>query len=302
MDFSNNYELTARYINAIRYLSSVRSAKRRSYKLKTVKFDRLRKISSPAALVLTAELSKWDDRIRNQLKPEVSDWAPEVVNFFNELGYFDLFADKPELKCQNTSNLKLVKYIKGSCGDSSKMRDLRDAVKDMVGKDIDKWMFLRSGLDEAITNVSHHAYPNSEFMCAADKAWYVTGAYDAQKNELKIIFYDQGIGIPKSLPASEISEKVYAFIEKLGLSTKIHSTLIKGAVELDRTSTGESDRGKGLQDLLEFIKQRQEGYLSIFSLKGLYKYSISGGKASTKTENFKTSIPGTVIIWNVQLL
>ncbi|MGC6744878.1 hypothetical protein ACP0HM_10080 [Escherichia coli] len=49
--------------------------------------------------------------------------------------------------------------------------------------------------------------------------------------------------------------------------------MLKAAVEIKRSSTGEEDRGKGLQDLLEFIKQRGEGYLSIMSGKGLYKYS-----------------------------
>lgn len=41
-----------------------------------------------------------------------------------------------------------------------------------------------------------------------------------------------------------------------------------------RTRTGDSDRGKGLLDLMEFIRQRGEGYLSIISLKGLFKLEI----------------------------
>lgn len=64
------------------------------------------------------------------------------------------------------------------------------------------------------------------------------------------------------------------YLSKLPLAErKRDEQLLKAAVEIKRSSTGEEDRGKGLQDLLEFIKQRGEGYLSIMSGKGLYKYS-----------------------------
>lgn len=72
-------------------------------------------------------------------------------------------------------------------------------------------------------------------------------------------------------------------------------------MELDRTSTKKSDRGKGLQDMLEFIRQRGDGYLSILSLRGLYKLSVSNGKEVVKSEHFDNPIYGTLIIWCVTL-
>jgi hypothetical protein len=304
MNFSDHYEESMMYIIAIRKLVNRKFLPNKAYKLMSVNFDSLRNISTSTALVLTAELSRWDDAIRQNLTPKVEGWSPDIVQQLKSLGFFDLFKRSPGV-CEeslNNTNLQLVKYIKGQCKDKSKTRVLKDSIQEIVGDKISKWTFLHSGLTEAITNVSHHAYPDTIEMNGNDKNWYLTGSYNKTTSELKIAFYDQGIGIPRSLPASEVWEKVLKYMSKLSRDErKLHTTLLKAAVQLDRTSTLENDRGKGLPDLLEFIKQRADGYLSIISLKGLYKYTISNGKEYVKTEPFNHELPGTLIIWSVRL-
>jgi hypothetical protein len=233
----------------------------------------------------------------------LKQWDKQIVQQLWELGFFDLFQQSPPIHLpENDHSLRLVKYIKGQCRDKSKTIKLKESIHELVGETILKWTFLHSGLTEAITNVSHHAYPDSLQINGADKNWYLTGSFNKNSGELKIAFYDQGIGIPKSLPASEVWEKVVQFLTKFSLDEKrLHSTLLKAAVQLDRTSTAESDRGKGLPDLLEFINQRKDGYLSIISLKGLYKYTISNGSENIKSKALKNELPGTLIIWSVIL-
>ena len=308
MNFNDKYELTSMHIAAIRKLAENNSAPNKAYKLASVNFDNLKKISTSAALVLTAELSKWDDVIRNRLRPDIDNWDCDILRQFTEIGFFDLFSnnassDLPESdESCSASGLSLVKYIKGRCGDKAKTRVLKNEIRDIVEDNILKWTFLDCGLSEAITNVSHHAYPEDYNYSENDKYWYLTGAYNNKSHELKIVFYDQGIGIPKSLPSSNIWEKVLLWLSKYPMfDRRRDEVLLRAAVELDRTSTFESDRGKGLQDLLEFIKQRGDGYLSILSLKGLFKYAISDGKVAIKTENFEQPIYGTLIIWSVTL-
>lgn len=306
MNFSTDYETTARYIKAIRNLPKGSAAPTHFYRLKSVEFRRLKRISTSAALLLTAELSKWDDRVRNNLRPNVKNWSPKIFRQFYDLGFFNLFSkppkDKPKSFETDSSPLRLVKYIKGRTGESSRTRMLRTELEAIIGDDIEKWTFLRGGLDEAITNVSHHAYPRDSGFNDHDRFWYLCGSFNQDTNQLKIVFYDQGIGIPASLPASEVWERVLKFLSRLeAAARRKDETLLKAAVELDRTSTRESDRGKGLQDFLEFIKQRGEGYLSILSLRGLYKMTVSGGTPSVKTEHFETPILGTLIIWNATL-
>jgi hypothetical protein len=307
MNFSSDYELTALYLMAIRRLATKAPSRRRLH-LGSVNFEGLRDISTSAALVLTAELSKWEDTIRAKLKPQISRWDPFILAKFHDLGFFELFnisvLDGYENKSEYTQESKVVKYIKGHTGDLAKTRFLKDQIRLIVGEEVNKWVFLNTGLSEAITNVTHHAYPiddNGSFA-AKDKTWYLTGSFNASSKELKVVFYDQGIGIPKSLPASDVWERALKYLAKFSLlEQKRDSTMLKAAVELSRTSTGEADRGKGLQDLLEFVKQRGDGYLSIISHRGLYKYTVSGGASTVKSGHFGNPIRGTLIIWQTTL-
>jgi len=77
MNLSSHYDESMRYINAIRALSK-KPRSRRYYRLASVKFDSLKEISSSAALLLTSELSRWDDSIRNNLTPQTQNWDPII--------------------------------------------------------------------------------------------------------------------------------------------------------------------------------------------------------------------------------
>ena len=302
MNFSDQYEITAVYISAIRKLTDHSNT---IYKLMSVNFDGLREISTSAALVLTAELSKWNDREKQPLRPVTDGWDADIFIRLYELGFFNLFrnhdiTDDPS--SDETEDIRFVKYIKGRSGDGEKTRHLKDEIFRLVDDVVSKWTFLYSGLTEAITNVSHHAYPDSYAGRDSDKNWYLSGSYQKSTNELKIVFYDQGIGIPESLPVSAIWERILNALSRFPVADrKKDKTLLKAAVELDRTSTADTDRGKGLQDLLEFIRQRDNGYLSILSKRGLYKYTTKNGKEHVKSESFRNPIYGTLIIWNVTL-
>lgn len=304
LNFFHDYKLTVLHLNAIRKLITNKSTSHKSYKLGKVKFDYLKSVSTSASLVLTAELSKWDDTIRNNLIPDIKKWSPDILVNFNELGFFDLFKNKPsnisQFESNASHNRRIVKYTKGRCGDDEQTRVLKENITKIIGDKIKKWMFLHSGLSEAIVNVSHHAYPEKYGFSEIDKNWYYTASYNIAKKELKVVFYDQGIGIPKSLPASDLWEKALVFLSIFPIADrKKDETLLRAAVEIDRTSTEDSDRGKGLQDLMEFIRQRGDGYLSILSLKGLFKLQIKNGIESIKSERFDYPIHGTLIIWCV---
>ncbi len=304
MNFSTHYNETALHIEAIRRLAISGVRRRHVYRLTAVNFDDLRRISSSAALVLTAELSRWDDLSRQHLRPLLERWDTSILHRFRELGFFELFHNNPMADYtppnEESKNVQFVKYIKGESGDNKKTKLLKKSIHDIVGDDISKWVFLNTGLSEAITNVSHHAYPKEGRY--GKKNWYLSGGFNSAAKEFKIVFYDQGVGIPKSLPTSKIWERVLEHLSVFAKADrKKDEVLLKAAIELDRTSTGDSDRGKGIQDMLEFIRQRKNGYISILSRRGLYKYSVDNGKKSTKSVHFEYPILGTLIIWKVSL-
>ncbi|MDK1705313.1 hypothetical protein OSR40_016370 [Serratia rubidaea] len=305
MNFSSKYDDTIRCITAIRILSFRKGFPSHAYRLVFVDFSDLREISTSAALALTAELSKWDDEIRQSLRPKIETWNKGILTQFSDIGFFDLFQNKASFEIerrQEQTNLRFVKYIKGQSDDSGKARKLKEEINRLIGEDINKWTFLYSGLSEAITNVCHHAYPEEHNFADRDKNWYMTGSYDSLSKVLKVAFYDQGIGIPESLPSSILYEKVLDYLKKAPVIKGMRdATLLKAAVEIERTRTGDDDRGKGLQDLLEFNNQRGEGYLSILSGRGLYKYTVSSGLDTVKTERLPYPILGTLIIWSTML-
>lgn len=312
MDFDENYETTVLHLNVISKLvwlihkNRGRSLPKKAYNLVTVNFDNLTSISTPAALVLTAEISNWEDAIRNKLKPQITNWSQEIYSQFEDLGFFDLFENKPETPkaCIDNpcSDKKLVRYIKGFCGDEGKTKELKESIARIVGDKVNKWTFLHGGLDEAITNVFHHAYPSYELRRSVKESWYLTGSYNESTRELKVVFYDQGVGIPSTLPSSKWNEKFLAWASKIPTAErKKDEVLLKGAMEIGRTRTFDADRGKGLQDMLTFIKKRESGRLSVLSARGHYKFSMHNSFQETKSLRSKLPILGTLIIWSVIL-
>lgn len=302
MNLSSHYDETMPYISAIRALSQ-NPRSRQYYRLASVKFDALRDISSSAALLLTSELSRWDDSIRNRLTPQTNNWNPVIFEKFNSLGFFNLFrkANVDPSKVRKESNVYFVKYLKGN-HEEKDYRRLKVQLTEVIGERIKKWAFLHGGLDEAITNVCHHAYPKNIRTLKKDQNWYLTGAFNKVTRELKIVFCDQGVGIPESLPTSKIWEKVLESISTLpNVNRRKHTTLLKAAMEVSRTSTDQNDRGKGLPDMKEFIRQREAGYLAIMSGHGLYKLTVTEGEEVSKSDTLKHPIEGTLIIWKVQL-
>lgn len=102
-----------KYIHTIRILSKSGSAYR-CYKLGYVDFSNLTSISLSAALLLTAEISRWDDSVRNRLKPDIDSWAPDILRRFYDLGFFELFRGSAYVqeKVEEQSDIRFVRYIK----------------------------------------------------------------------------------------------------------------------------------------------------------------------------------------------
>ncbi|MGF1842484.1 hypothetical protein L4C39_04715 [Vibrio clamense] len=312
MDFEENKKETLQHLNAISVLVSYihknhgQPLPKKTYNLVSVNFDNLRKLSAPAALALTAELSNWEDTIRNKLNPKIKQWNDEIYSQLHDLGFFNLFENKfvKPPKCKdNCSDTRLVRYIKGKCGDDGKIKELKRGIHDLVGeKQIDKWTFLASGLDEAITNVTHHAYPEGWDRRTKEKPWYMTGSYNETTRELKVIFYDQGVSIPKTLDNSKWKDGIFGLLTKIpAVDRRKDENLLEAAVEYGKTRTNEPDRGKGLGDLLVFIQQRKSGMLSILSGKGQYSFTLDNDKQKTTTSRSKYPVQGTLIIWRVTL-
>jgi len=216
------------------------------------------------------------------------------------MGFFELLnIRRPPVPTEREDGLTFLKFIRGNSTerDSGKLaRQLRMNIEALVGAEIKRHL-LFEGSSEAITNVGQHAYRRN-FGDDSKKQWWLSASYDSLKRELVVMFYDQGKGIPNTLRTNWAS---FELVKKLFRYWK-DSEKIAAAMEYGRTSTGRSERGKGLQNLLEFAKAHDAGKLSIYSHVGLYRliWSKEDGSKSLLRDH-QNSIGGTLIEWSVKL-
>ena len=294
LDFDNNYEST------VSHFTLLHKAVKERKQIRCLRFDKIKYISPSAALVLASEVDRWDQMVGIRLKADIDSWDVNIKRLLCEMGYFELLhKPKPVIPLQGGKTIFLP-FKKGKTDDRNSgalAKRLRIDIEGEVGERIKK-QSLFEGISEAITNVGQHAYRTSDNYSL--KQWWLSASYNSEDKRLFVTFFDQGEGIPKTLPRS-----YFFMIIKDSFNLLSDSGKIKAAMETGRTSTGCPERGKGLMNLVEFAKSYKEGQLSIYSLRGMYrqKFVITDGKLVVNTVllDHKYSIGGTLIEWEVRL-
>ncbi len=140
------------------------------------------------------------------------------------------------------------------------------------------------GIQEAILNVSYHAYDINSIAVKYDGLnsgrWWQCCWLDDDKNQLVFIIYDDGIGIADSLK------------NNYPTNTPDH-TLIKEAMTMGITSSNDSSRGKGSNDIINASCTFPNSHLIIMSGQGFYKHDEDGPQSKKLTFTLK----GTLIQW-----
>jgi hypothetical protein len=290
MDFESNYESTCSH------LLLLRSAVLNRIRIRRLDFSRLSGISTSAALALASEVDQWNQRCSFKLRAAVHTWHPDVKKLLLEMGYFELLGIKRPDVLKIETDKTFLQFRRGESGpgrDGGQIAvELRTDIESVADKTINK-MLLFGGLSEAITNVGHHAYDPVDSRLV--KQWWVSASFKRNTQELKVTFYDHGRGIPNTLPSWKHFNRISEFFWQMSNSQKITS-----AVKLGKSSTGDEERGQGLQNLLEFSRAYENGTLTIYSLRGKYQSSHADGQdIEGEFEDRQNSIGGTLIEWSV---
>lgn len=296
----SNYEETVLFFKRLR--DSVANFKPR--KGLTVDFRTIDTMSPDASLILAAELDRWR-RIHNiRLSPhKLNKWKKEIKYIFGQLGLFDLLGVPSTIRDKYSEfdgKSKYIKFQSGNLSDGSLAEPLLCAVSEYLGSKMEEHL-LYIGLSESMTNVVQHAYPrdvNYAYKTINDQ-WWLSGSYSASDNKLTIMFYDQGVGIPNTLPSWEMWDNILNFLHKFGFEANHHGYLIRGALDVGKSRTKESHRGKGLKQLLALIEHNKSGYLRILSGNGEFFTDETGSCVCAHHDN---AVGGTFIEWNVKLL
>jgi hypothetical protein len=293
LDFEENYERTVSHFDLLRRGAHI------GRNLASLRFDKINHISPSAALVLASEVDRWNQLRGGRLTANVDTWHDDIRRLLRQMGYFELLNIGAPPNIDPPKNTEFLRFKRGDGYDRNSgflAKQLRLEIEALVGFNIKKHL-LFEGLSEAITNVGQHAYPDTSFGV---KQWWLSASYDREDRRLCVMFYDQGAGIPATLPTSDVVERLREYFDFWPDSKKIEA-----AMEVGRSATGSSERGKGLQNLVEFAKAHAEGRLSIYSLKGMYRMIASGEGDTQNVEILKRdnthSINGTLIEWEVKL-
>lgn len=309
LSLSADRNQVVRVVDAIRNWSARKS-------LRYYDFSRLRYVGDAAALCLAAEIHRatalnYSGKIPARNKD--MRWDREVERLLGEMGFFDLLEVRNPPNALPPANAKrFLRFRTGTSTLGLEVKALKDSLEELVGRGLDPDVHsphqsntkFYDALIEAMTNAAQHAYPDHDptFGTLAYKRWWMSGSFDPSKSKFSAIFYDAGIGIPNALPAEGFLELARSFLGRVGL-VENHSTLIKAAMELGRSSLGTSHRGKGLHQMRNLISLANPGLIAIHSQRGEYIWRVDeeNPNGSETVTDHPSALPGTLIVWEVAL-
>lgn len=263
-------------------------------------FSALEKIAPGAGLVLAAELDR--RRMVSGRKPRSLDaeWDPDVRAYFCDAGLFHLLGIDSQIPISKsqTPTLHAVPFMRGRSVKGQIGAALRDQIEALCGKKIGPRFTVYEALSEAIAN-TRHAYP-AEALIWPTKAkgqWWASGTWDSATDVVSIQLYDQGVGIPFTLPRSEHWSSVLSVLGILH-PERTDDRLLMAALEIGRTSTGQQGRGKGLAEMASWIDKLGNGFLRITSGRGMVTYQ---GEKEVMGRSLSAPFCGTLIEWEIGL-
>jgi hypothetical protein len=175
--------------------------------------------------------------------------------------------------------------------DAARIAEFRDACLAAFGKLDDKARKRMQGaISEALLNSFNHAFSEmGDYAVAGRHAW-LAGYVNLERQEMAVMVFDQGAGIPRTLP-SNLAEILVSVLPGIDLTTD--SAKIHAATQLGRTSTGTQGRGKGFRSMKAFVDACEDAELQVFSNSGRYVYRANDDRTFA---DYSQSIGGTLIL------
>jgi hypothetical protein len=259
-----------------------------------VDFTTAQEAGPAAALFVAAEMDRSRVLTRRKIKLlDAIDWSPAVLDFMFQLGLFGLLelVSTPKHSRIGGVLVRKMERHKGIAPEAAS--NFRDGLAKMIGKALPHHLATYDAIMEAVANVKDHAYtkPNPDNTSTIPDAWWVTASYEESKKLLQIVFLDQGLGIPATLPATagDILKAIVA------LKGDTHSSRIEAALRYGRSSTGRQGRGRGFGDMMELVDAGSSNWLRVLSGKGECVYR--DGKVHST--DYTVPISGTLVQWTL---
>lgn len=278
-----------------------------------IDLDEIEVIDVEGALLLAAEL----DRIRRVLgiRPMMDDerWHPEVRAILYGLGLYQVMEAgrvRQSVPISDfvseaaTDGLAIVPFLSCTRADPTKALQLRQSLYEHCAPPGDQSLFATyEALVEAFNNAIGHAY-RDEFEgdgLPRVRRWWAGALVDRRNNFLYLVVYDQGVGIPATLPSRSFFDWI------VGRSPeRTDADVIAGALEYGRSGASKDalfgddpdGRGNGLWRMCELAETFEDADVRFTSLKGDVLY-VKGGTVERTT--LKSRFCGTMIRWRTSI-
>lgn len=301
--FSRNYDATVKCLRAFKKAVFSRTSDGRPAPI-FLDLSAIEHISLAGALVLGAEVHRWSDHRRSRLRASnISDWKPDVRNILYNLGFFELLniriprSIEVELFENEITVLRMISSTRLDAELLQRTLERLNSVAQILHRD----PFVYGALVEAAYNAKMHAYPDEheyEFPPTI-KGWWATASWNPGEGYVKFLVYDQGVGIPATLPRWQGWETVRSWLVTnlgpIGVNLNDASHLIEAALAVDRTSLG-GGHGKGLQDVVAVVRSTAGSSVRILSGTGSILYTYNG---LVEKKDEALHIGGTLIEWRI---
>lgn len=255
-----------------------------------INFSETKKVTAAAMLHLIASIDSLCTS-KLELQKRINFTHPKnlkVASILKHVGFYDLLLKKPH-QTKVFDDVDFWQFERGCNANQQYVAESIDRAKKIYNLDVTR---LYAACTEALFNVVEHAYPNTTL-----KKWWML--FGKKGNTFTVIVCDKGIGIPESIK-SHLEKKDLDYMEFFrGIFGKElnDSSYIRIAISYAKTCTEQKNRGKGLHDITDIVKN-ENSTVSVFSNKGRVRYSSSEKR---KEENYKQSIKGTIIEWSFTL-
>ncbi len=295
ISFATNWESFVEILNDIQYTIGHRFIKNRSPL--SIDHSLMSKVTPSSILVLASTIEKSQKLAGIKLKGNKS-YLPqnETVRYLlNEIDYWKYF-NVSKLKTNFMQNrFTFFKILDSYQVDNTKIGKMIEFFEKQVGFNNDAKSLLNTALCEASANTVEHGYNNSNINKDTDR-WWLTASIDKQEGTISFVFYDQGMGIFKSLEHHKNSQvkKLYNRASNL-IKDKPHAKILQHMLSNNASKHNTINRGYGMQTFKNFIDKADNGLLFIASENASYEYP----KDSLK--EYSNSLSGTLIVWKIQV-
>lgn len=254
-------------------------------------------ISSECLLYLLGQMQKYVARYGVTRVTGAYPYDPGLEQLLFETGFFKLLQVVPRKRTVPYAGARRHLHFRS-------MRKLDGSIVTAIRTELFGGDYLMSPsikslvykiVTEAMNNAHEHAYVRKKRVSQDMKRrWWFGASIDEEKKLFTIDFYDVGVGIPATVAFNYdryVMNNYFNGPPRLGLDD---AAILAMAVEVGRTRTMQTERGKGLADLHKLIDSVGKGCLRIYSRRGWYSYN---GKP--KYGNALGFLEGTLIHWEI---